>query len=73
MMLTALYGAFMGTSIRGDFEEKEKEYQHWLLHYEKVVLEVAKAGHLRILNGEKLNPADFDPLFQQQNNNETQK
>lgn len=71
VLLTALYGSLMGTSVRKDFEDSEKRYKEWILHYEKVGLEVAKEGYLRILNGEKLSPEQFDPLIRQQRKDST--
>jgi hypothetical protein len=67
LLLTVLFGAFMGSQIRLDYEETEKGYERWLLHYEKIGLPVAKEGYLKILNGEKLSPQDFDPLLRLKN------
>jgi FtsH-binding integral membrane protein len=75
LLITSLFGSFMASQVRLDFELNTREYQRFLLHYEKVRLPVAKEGYLKILNGAELSPADFDPLIQLQEekaNNQTQ-
>ena len=56
LLITSLFGSFMGSQIRLDFEESEKSYEHWLLHYEKVGLPVAKEAYMKRLNGAKFSP-----------------
>ena len=63
LLITSLFGSFMGSQVRLDFEQSAKSYERWLLHYEKVGLPVAKEGYMKILNGAKLSPNDFDPLI----------
>lgn len=42
LSLNALFGLFTGSQLRGKHEEYERQYKEWLLHYEKVDLEVEK-------------------------------
>jgi len=75
MMATVLFGSLMGSQVRGDYQQSEKEYKEWLLHYENVGLPVAKEAYLKIINGEgeDLDPCDFDPLIQLQQQKEQEK
>ena len=66
LLLSVLIGSFMGAQIRLDYEESEKEYERWILHYKNVSLPVAKEGYLKILKKEELEPVDFDPMVQRQ-------
>ena len=66
LLIMSLFGSFMGSQVRLDFEETLKSYNRWLLHYEKVGLPVAKEGYMKILNGDRLSPNDFDPLIKLQ-------
>lgn len=49
LLVTAFYGLFLGSSIRGKHEAFEREHQKRLLYYEKVELEVEKARQLKEL------------------------
>lgn len=40
-------GLFIGSQMRGKSEEYDKQYNEWLLHYEKVDLEVEKQQELQ--------------------------
>jgi hypothetical protein len=66
MLITALYGSFMGSSMRKQHDDAEREYKEWLSHYEKVELEVAKNAYLRALKGEDINPVIWDTYLQRQ-------
>lgn len=73
MMVAALYGTFMGTSIRKEVEAAKRDHEVWQHYYEKVKLEVAKEIYLRKLEGEDLGeflPEDFDPYLQYQKDSE---
>lgn len=42
----SLLGLFIGSQLRGKHEEYERQYTEWLLHYEKVTLEVEKSKEI---------------------------
>lgn len=63
LMLTTAYASFVGTSMKREWIVYEKEYKEWLLHYEKVALEVAKAKYLKDLKENKLSEEDFEELM----------
>lgn len=49
LLFAALTTSFLGSSIRGDKEERDKRYNEWLLEFEKVDLEVDKARLIKLV------------------------
>lgn len=47
LTLNTCIGLFLGSQMRGKSEEYEKQYNEWLLHYEKVDLELEKQQELQ--------------------------
>lgn len=42
LSFNSLLGLFVGSQMRGKHEDYERQYNEWLLHYEKVDLEIEK-------------------------------
>ena len=40
LLMTCLYGTFVGTSVKAEHVKSEREYKEKLLYYEKVYLEI---------------------------------
>lgn len=53
LSLNSLLGLFTGSQMRAKHEEYERQYKEWMMHYEKVTLEVEKKEALTGLNYEE--------------------